>query len=114
MSGLLASSSPLIDGTERDLVPSAASKRHAKRNRAAILLPLSLSLMATGPTACAPPLAAPPQAPQASGRVRSPEVHADGGVTFRLRAPKAQAVTLTLEGAEPLVMQKEEPEIFSV
>jgi enterochelin esterase-like enzyme len=46
-----------------------------------------------------PPAFAPP-APTPNDTLRSPEVHTDGHVTFRLYAPKAQSVTLHAEGAE--------------
>lgn len=49
------------------------------------------------------------QAPQAGGpapRVVSPEVHADKSVTFRLRAPKAEKVALSLEGRPRIEMAK--------
>jgi len=52
------------------------------------------------------------QAPPAP--VVSPEVHADRRVTFRLRAPKAQEVTVHREGAAPLAMQKDEQGVWSV
>ena len=38
----------------------------------------------------------------------SPQVHADGRVTFRLRAPNAQEVVVRCEGTKPLPMQKDE------
>lgn len=53
--------------------------------RATLLLALAATL-----------LPASAQAPQA---VRSPEVHPDRRVTFRLRAPNAKEVTLSREGA---------------
>jgi enterochelin esterase family protein len=37
----------------------------------------------------------------------SPEVHPNGSVTFRFRAPNAQQVELALEGAEPAPMRKD-------
>ena len=47
--------------------------------------------------------------------VVSPEVHSDHRVVFRLRAPNAQAVTVSLEGSrEPLPMQKDEQGVWSV
>ncbi len=46
--------------------------------------------------------------------VQSPEVHADGTVTFRLRAPAAQKVTVSIEGSKgPLAMQKDEQGVWS-
>lgn len=46
--------------------------------------------------------------------VRSPEVQADGRVTFRFRAANAQAVTVNREGAAPLSMTKDDKGIWSV
>ncbi|MHC4519413.1 MAG: esterase [Planctomycetota bacterium] len=43
----------------------------------------------------------------------SPEVHADGRVTFRLRAPNAGAVVVRCEGMKPLPMTKDERGIWS-
>jgi enterochelin esterase-like enzyme len=37
----------------------------------------------------------------------SPEVHPNGSVTFRFRAPNARQVELALEGAEPVQMRKD-------
>lgn len=47
-------------------------------------------------------------------RVISPDVHADSSVTFRFRAPAAQEVRLAREGAQPVVMQKDEQGVWSV
>jgi enterochelin esterase-like enzyme len=44
--------------------------------------------------------------PQTAPPVVSPEVHPDHSVSFRLRAPNAKEVSLDLEGAEPMPMQK--------
>src|SRR5271154_921876 len=43
----------------------------------------------------------------------SPEVHADGSVTFRFRAPNAKEVKLAREGAEPEAMQKDDQGVWS-
>lgn len=53
-----------------------------------------------------------PQAPT----WRSPEIHADGRVTFRIQAPKAQAVALRAEwlGNQPLPLSKDEAGLWSV
>jgi enterochelin esterase family protein len=51
---------------------------------------------------------------QSSPPVISPEVHPDKRVTFRLRAPDAQAVSLALGGAKALPMQKDEQGVWSV
>lgn len=55
---------------------------------------------------------APPPAPPAP--LVSPEVHADGSVTFRFRAPNAQEVKLAREGAEPEAMEKDGQGVWSV
>ena len=44
----------------------------------------------------------------------SPEVHPDGSVTFRFRAPNAQQVSLEREGATAVPMQKDEQGVWSV
>lgn len=44
----------------------------------------------------------------------SPEVHSDHSVTFRFRDPNASTVTLNLEGAKALPMEKDEHGIWSV
>ena len=44
----------------------------------------------------------------------SPDVHADGSVTFRFRAPNAVDVRLALEGVEPTSMQKDDHGVWSV
>jgi enterochelin esterase-like enzyme len=46
--------------------------------------------------------------------VQSPDVHADGTVTFRLRAPAAQKVSVNIEGKkESLPMQKDQQGVWS-
>jgi len=47
-------------------------------------------------------------------RLVSPEVHADGSVTFRFQAPNAVEVKLDLEGAEPVPMHKDDQRVWSV
>ena len=47
-------------------------------------------------------------------RLISPEVHADGSVIFRFRAPHAQEVKLAREGAQPVAMEKDEQGVWSV
>ena len=60
-------------------------------------------------------LAAVVAAQQARPPINSPEVHADGTVTFRLLDPNAQKVTVGLEGIkDPLPMQKDEQGVWSV
>ena len=47
--------------------------------------------------------------------IQSPEVSADGRVTFRLHAPAAQKVSVSIEGAKgTLPLQKEEQGTWSV
>ena len=64
------------------------------------------------------PTGAPPAAgPRGGGRgappVKSPEVGADGRVTFRLRAPNAREVAAAIAGNR-LVMQKDDQGVWSV
>jgi enterochelin esterase-like enzyme len=44
----------------------------------------------------------------------SPDVHADGSVTFRFRAPNAKEVNLALEGAEPQAMLRDDQGVWSL
>ena len=44
----------------------------------------------------------------------SPQVHPDNSVTFRFRAPNANEVKLSLEGAEARAMQKDDQGVWSV
>jgi enterochelin esterase family protein len=44
----------------------------------------------------------------------SPEVHPDGSVTFRAFAPNSQEILLELEGADPVIMQKDGLGVWSV
>jgi len=44
----------------------------------------------------------------------SPDVHPDGSVTFRFRAPNAVEVKLDLEGAQPVPLQKDDQGVWSV
>ena len=53
--------------------------------------------------------AAAPPAPRVS-----PEVHPDGSVTFRFRAPNAKEVQLAREGTEPQAMLKDDQGVWSV
>ncbi|HXH08064.1 MAG TPA: alpha/beta hydrolase-fold protein [Vicinamibacterales bacterium] len=46
--------------------------------------------------------------------VRSPEVHPDGRVTFRLRAPNARTVLLAREGAEPVAMSRGDGDVWEI
>src|SRR6476620_5074389 len=67
----------------------------------------------------APPAPAAPQAAAPAGRggrgappVKSPEIAADGRVTFRLRAPNAKEVAVSM-GGKQLPMQKDEQGVWS-
>ena len=40
--------------------------------------------------------------------ILSPDVQSDNTVTFRFRAPNAREVLLSLEGAKPVSMQKDD------
>ena len=53
-----------------------------------------------------------PQARQPLPSVRSLEVHTDHSVTFRLRAPRAKEVMVSLETLGPIPMRREEPGVW--
>jgi enterochelin esterase-like enzyme len=53
-------------------------------------------------------------APRPPAALVSPQVHADGSVTFRFRAPNAKEVQLHREGADPVAMRKDEQGVWSV
>ena len=55
-----------------------------------------------------------PSPPSPPASLVSPEVHSDGSVTFRFRAPNALDVKVEREGAEPVPMQKDEQGVWSV
>lgn len=55
-----------------------------------------------------------PSPPPPPALLVSPEVHSDGSVTFRFRAPNALDVKVEREGAEPVPMQKDEQGVWSV
>ena len=52
--------------------------------------------------------------PPAPPVISSPEVRADSSVTFRFRDPNAHEVVLTLEGAKPAPMQKDDEGVWSL
>jgi enterochelin esterase family protein len=81
--------------------------------RNSLLLALSASFIAfSTPAQVVQPAAKPPAPPPP---VVSPEVHPDNRVVFRLRAPNAKEVAVSLEGSTaPLPMQKDEQGIWSV
>jgi enterochelin esterase-like enzyme len=66
--------------------------------------------MAAQPGNAQTPTSPPPEPP----RLVSPEVHADNSVTFRFRSPAAKDVSLDLEGAKPVAMQKDAQGIWTV
>jgi enterochelin esterase-like enzyme len=68
---------------------------------------LGVKVLAQDKPAQTPPPQRPPQ-------LVSPEVHADGSVTFRFRAPNALEAKLEREGVEPIAMQKDEQGVWSV
>jgi enterochelin esterase-like enzyme len=73
------------------------------------ILSLLLSISAIGWAQAQPaPAAQPPAA------LASPEVHADGSVTFRFRDPNAHEVMLTLEGGKPVPMQNDDQGVWSL
>jgi enterochelin esterase-like enzyme len=72
-----------------------------------VLTLLGVKVLAQDKPAQTPPPQRPPQ-------LVSPEVHADGSVTFRFRAPNALEAKLEREGVEPIAMQKDEQGVWSV
>src|SRR5882672_829073 len=58
------------------------------------------------------PASNPPPRPPAP--LISPEVHPDGSVTFRFRAPNAVGVKLEREGSEALSMRKDDQGVWSI
>jgi enterochelin esterase-like enzyme len=52
--------------------------------------------------------------PRTPAVISSPEVHTDNSVTFRFRDPNANEVMLTLEGAKPAPMQKDDQGVWSL
>src|SRR4051812_13659212 len=76
------------------------------------------TLLVAQQPASAPPAATPAPAPAAQGGrgmppVKSPEVAADGRVTFRLRAPNANEAAVAI-GGKRLPMQKDEQGVWSL
>jgi len=67
-----------------------------------------------GVTATAQDKPAPAPAPRPPTMLISPEVHPDGSVTFRFRAPNGLDVKLAREGAEPVAMQKDGQGVWTV
>jgi enterochelin esterase family protein len=59
------------------------------------------------------PLLLLPAAMAAAQPLQSPEVHGDGSVTFRFRAPNAKEVFLAREGTERVAMQKDDAGVWT-
>jgi enterochelin esterase-like enzyme len=76
------------------------------------ILLASFLLLLSGGTGWTQPPPAPATQPVAV--ISSPEVHADDSVTFRFRDPNAHEVVLTLEGAKPAPMQKDDEGVWSL
>ena len=79
--------------------------------RLSSVVPLVLSLL-FGLAVCGCAQQSKAAAPPAS--LVSPEVHPDGSVTFRFRAPNAKDVQLAREGTEPQAMQKDDQGVWSL
>src|SRR5204863_2466549 len=77
--------------------------------------PLLIAQQPAAPAATAAPQTAAPVGRGGRGAppVESPEVAADGRVTFRLRAPNAKEVAVAM-GGKRLPMQKDEQGIWSL
>jgi enterochelin esterase-like enzyme len=86
---------------------------------ALVAMLLASSLLTAQQPPATPPAgaAAPPPAGRGGGRgappIKSPDIGADGRVTFRLRAPNAKEVAVVLSGTR-LAMQKDEQGVWSV
>jgi enterochelin esterase-like enzyme len=76
------------------------------------LFPVLLAVATIAAAQESKPVQAAPPAPPAP--VVSPEVHPDGSVTFRLRAPNALEVKVVWEGTQPEAMQKDDHGVWSV
>ena len=81
--------------------------------RTSLLLPLAAAFISfSTPAQNSKPQASPPPPPPP---VISPEVHSDNRVVFRLRAPNAKEVAVSIEGSSnPLPLQKDDQGIWSV
>ena len=62
----------------------------------------------------APPEKKEPAPPRSAGVLVSPEIHADGKITFRLRAPKAEKVSVICEAVGTQAMAKDGDGVWSV
>src|ERR1700741_3090403 len=81
--------------------------------RNSLLLALATAFIAfSTPAQDGRPQATPPAPPPP---VVSPQVHSDNRVVFRLRAPNAKEVAVSIEGSSnPLPLQKDEQGVWSV
>ena len=73
-----------------------------------------LALSMLGAMAAAQDKPAQTPLPRPSAPLVSPEVHANGSVTFRFHAPNAKDVKAAREGTEPVSMQRDEQGVWSV
>jgi enterochelin esterase-like enzyme len=78
------------------------------------LLSLALFIAATSHGLSQIPPTDKPLPPRFGSMVRSPEVHPDGRVTFRFRAPHAKQVGLARSGMRGVAMQKDDSGVWSV
>jgi enterochelin esterase family protein len=84
------------------------------QSRSSVLKACFCVLSMLGLVAAAQEKPAPTPPPRPPARLVSPEVHADGSVTFRFRAPNAVELKLVRDGAGPVAMQKDEQGVWSV
>ncbi len=77
-------------------------------------LPFILSCILVLSLSAASQQAKPAPAPPPPAWLVSPDVHPDGSVTFRCRAPNAQEVKLSREGTDAVTMQKDDQGVWSV
>ncbi len=75
---------------------------------------LSLSCCRVGPPSQPHRKKRKPAPPRSGGALVSPEIHADGKITFRLRAPKAEKVSVICEAVGTQPMAKDADGVWSV
>jgi hypothetical protein len=68
----------------------------------------------TAPSLRAPAIESPSKLPLVPPRLVSPDVHSDGRVTFRVLDPSSREIFLRLEGAKPVIMQKDDLGVWRV
>ncbi len=71
-------------------------------------------LLASWTAKSAPPEKKDPAPPKSAGGFVSPEVHTDGKITFRIRAPKAEKVSVICESVGTQPMAKDADGVWSV